>query len=114
MKALSILLRDGPQTAGALMVRLGLTSGAVTGVVDRLRRKGVARRSTDPADHRRVIISADEEALAGQPNPYEGIGAAFDTLHEDYSTAELAFLARYLETATRITTEQAAALSADA
>ena len=40
MKALSILLREGPQTAGALMTRLNLTSGAVTGLVDRFDRRG--------------------------------------------------------------------------
>ena len=36
MRALSILLREGPRTAGQLAIGLHLTSGAVTGVVDRL------------------------------------------------------------------------------
>ena len=110
MKALSILLREGPQTAGALMSRLNLTSGAVTGLVDRLRRKGVARRETDPADRRRVIVSADAEALASGPNPYTAIGVAFDNLHRTYSTADLTLIETYLEASTRITREQAEAL----
>jgi len=111
MKALSILLREGPQTAGALMARLNLTSGAVTWLVDRLRRKGVARRQTDPTDRRRAIISVDADALASGPNPYNAIGAAFDDLHGTYSTAELALIESYLEASTRITREQAEALS---
>jgi len=110
MKALSILLREGPQTAGTLMDRLNLTSGAVTGLVDRLLRKGVAHRQVDPADRRRVIISVNAEALASGPNPYAAIGAAFDALHATYSTADLALIEDYLEAATRITREQAEAL----
>ncbi len=110
MKALSILLREGRQTAGALMDRLSLTSGAVTGLVDRLLRKGFAHRQVDPADRRRVIISADAEALASGPNPYAAIGAAFDALHATYSTAELSLIEAYLEASTRITREQAEAL----
>jgi DNA-binding MarR family transcriptional regulator len=114
MKALSILLRDGPQTAGALAARLSLTSGAVTGVIDRLTGKGLARRAVDPSDKRRVVVSVDEAALAARPNPYVGIGDAFDALHRRYATAELAFIAEYLETSTRLTAEQADALNADA
>jgi hypothetical protein len=110
MKALSILLREGPQSAGALMARLNLTSGAVTGLVDRLRSKGVAHRQTDPADRRRAIISVDADALASGPKPYTAIGAAFDALHNTYSTAELALIESYLEASTRITREQAEAL----
>lgn len=110
LKALSILLREGPQTAGALMARLNLTSGAVTGLVDRLRRKGVARRATDPADRRRVIISVDAVALASGPNPYTAIGQAFDRLHGTYSTADLTLIESYLEAATRVTQEQAESL----
>ncbi|HEY3340224.1 MAG TPA: MarR family transcriptional regulator [Propionicimonas sp.] len=109
-KALSILLREGPQTAGALMTRLNLTSGAVTGLVDRLDRKGLAHRHTDPADRRRVIVSVDTEALASRPSPYTAIGAAFDDLHSTYSTADLTLIEAYLEASTRITREQAEAL----
>ena len=110
IKALSILLREGPQSAGALMRQLNLTSGAVTGVIERLRRRHLVRRQIDPADRRRAIISADTEALAEAPNPYLGIGAAFDQLHERYSSDQLVFLTQYLEAATRITIEQAAEL----
>ena len=110
LKALSILLREGPQTAGALMDRLNLTSGAVTGLVGRLLRKGVAHREVDPSDRRRVIISVDAEALTSGPNPYAAIGEAFDALHASYATAELSLIEGYLEASTRITREQAEAL----
>ncbi|HLI00346.1 MAG TPA: MarR family transcriptional regulator, partial [Acidimicrobiales bacterium] len=53
---LTVLLNDGPASAGELAERAGLTSGAVTGLVDRLERGGWVRRVPDPADRRRVIV----------------------------------------------------------
>jgi len=52
-----LLLRDlGPATAGQLAEVLGLTTGAITGVVDRLVAAGFVVRDSDPADRRRVIV----------------------------------------------------------
>ena len=51
-----ILLRSGPLTAGDLAQRTGLTTGAITGVIDRLEKAGFVRRGKDPGDRRRVII----------------------------------------------------------
>ena len=58
---LSILEATGPMTAGRLAELTGLTSGAVTGVVDRLEKSGYARRTKDPNDRRVVIIEAARE-----------------------------------------------------
>src|SRR5216684_4723718 len=55
-KCRSILLQLGPMTAGALARHLGLTTGAVTGVIDRLERARLVRRVADPKDRRRVIV----------------------------------------------------------
>src|SRR5271154_305124 len=46
-----VLLNDGP-TAGEIAKASGLTSGAVTGVIDRLERAGLVSREADPADRR--------------------------------------------------------------
>ena len=50
MKALDVLMREGPQTAGALAGKLNLTTGAITGVIDRLERRSIATRRPDPSD----------------------------------------------------------------
>jgi DNA-binding MarR family transcriptional regulator len=55
-RCIDILERHGPLTAGELAERLHLTTGAVTTVIDRLERKGFARRR-QPA------------ARAGRTNP---------------------------------------------
>src|SRR6185436_997645 len=59
LKCLDLALRAGPGeplTAGRLAVLTGLTTGAVTGVVDRLEEGGFVRRERDPGDRRRVIV----------------------------------------------------------
>ncbi|WP_024285568.1 MarR family winged helix-turn-helix transcriptional regulator [Cellulomonas sp. KRMCY2] len=110
MRALSILLRQGPQTAGALVRALHVTSGAVTGVVDRLVRRGLARRGADPTDRRKVVVSVDLEGLAAGENVYLGIGEAFQELYADYTDAELEFLERHLAASIEITARETARL----
>ena len=46
----------GPITAGELARRVGITSGAVTGVIDRLGARRVGPPGSDPTDRRRVIV----------------------------------------------------------
>jgi DNA-binding MarR family transcriptional regulator len=56
LHCLNIIQNAGGVTAGELATEAGLTSGAVTGVIDRLERVGFARRISDPDDRRRVKI----------------------------------------------------------
>ncbi|MEN2736533.1 MarR family transcriptional regulator [Microbacterium sp. X-17] len=110
MKALDVLMRNGPQTAGQLGAALNLTSGAVTGIADRLIKRGLARRESDAADRRRVLISADFAALQSGQNVYQSIGEAFRRLHESLTTEQLAFLARYQEESIALTQQAVDAL----
>ena len=55
-KAVDVLLQAGPLTAGDLADRMGLTSSAITTMVDRLERHGLVRRDRDAEDRRRVIV----------------------------------------------------------
>ena len=57
---LCLLLLHGPIPAGRLAELTGLTTGAVTGVIDRLERAGFAQRVLDPSDRRKVIVKPDE------------------------------------------------------
>ena len=62
-KCLGLLRKSGPITAGRLAELTGLTTGAITGIVDRLERAGRARRASDPHDRRRVIIEVIPDGL---------------------------------------------------
>jgi DNA-binding MarR family transcriptional regulator len=61
---LTLLLTRGPLSAGALAEHTGLTTGAITGLVDRLEQGGWVRRTPDPDDRRRVIVEPILEKVA--------------------------------------------------
>lgn len=72
LRALDLVAAGGETTAGALATGLGLTTGAVTGILDRLERRGLVRRRQDPDDRRRVLVVPGEGTpaqLAGVPDP---------------------------------------------
>ena len=79
-----------PLTAGQLAELTGLTTGAVTGVLDRLESAGFVRRERDVGDRRRVIVRLVPEAMARIGPLFSGLVADMRALHGDYSDDELA------------------------
>jgi len=61
-RCLDILDEHGRMSAGDLAQKSGLTTGAITAVIDRLERAGYARRVPDPSDRRRVLVEPTEKA----------------------------------------------------
>src|ERR671932_1026835 len=55
-KCLDLIHRFGAMPAGRLGELTGLTTGAVTGIIDRLEEGGYAKRTNDPKDRRRTIF----------------------------------------------------------
>lgn len=75
LRSLEVVAAEGQTTAGRLAAALRLTTGAVTGVLDRLEQRGLVRRRPDPEDRRRVLVVLGEGAsaqLAGVPDPLAG------------------------------------------
>ncbi|MPR37317.1 MarR family transcriptional regulator [Cytophagaceae bacterium SJW1-29] len=60
-KYLNFLIQSGPLTAGDLAKVTGLTTGAITSVIDRLENKGLVKREFLQNDRRKVMIVADVE-----------------------------------------------------
>jgi DNA-binding MarR family transcriptional regulator len=58
LECLDHIVTKGPITAGALAEATGLTTGAITGVIDRLERAGFAKREHDAQDRRKVMVRA--------------------------------------------------------
>jgi DNA-binding MarR family transcriptional regulator len=79
-KCLDLAMRaDGPITAGRIAELSGLSTGAVTGVIDRLERAGYVRRVRDPHDRRKVLV----EVTVGDEGKFEHLFAgAQETLRE--------------------------------
>src|SRR5262249_55202435 len=89
-KCAGILCATGPIPAGALAERTGLTTGAITGVIDRLEKAGYARRVKDPDDRRRVIIEPLPQRIMGRMAPlFESMANAMGDLCSGYSDKEL-------------------------
>src|SRR5918996_632443 len=55
-KCLDLIHRYGAMPAGRLAELTGLTTGAVTGIIDRLEKAGYVRRTNDPKDRRKTIV----------------------------------------------------------
>jgi DNA-binding MarR family transcriptional regulator len=92
-KCADILLRSGPITAGELAQRTGLTTGAITGVIDRLEKAGFVRRSKDPSDRRRVVVEPLPQRIGREIGPlFESMARLMAELCADYSTEELAVI----------------------
>ncbi|MGH6981507.1 MAG: MarR family winged helix-turn-helix transcriptional regulator, partial [Stellaceae bacterium] len=64
---------DNGVTAGDLAAATALTSGAITGVIDRLERAGFVRRVRDPHDRRKVLVEVSRGSLVRYGNAYDGL-----------------------------------------
>jgi DNA-binding MarR family transcriptional regulator len=98
-------------TAGDLGRATGLTTGAVTGILDRLETAGLVERVRDSNDRRRVIVRPLPEAAARMGNVYGGLGAAMGRLVSGYKTRELELICHFLERQLLILQEQIARLA---
>jgi len=108
LECLDYIVSGGAITAGALAEATGLTTGAITGVIDRLERRGFACRERDPDDRRKVLVRA-------QPSVAEEIAPLFAPMERAalgalsaYRESELELLLDFL---TRIGAAAAAAMA---
>jgi len=97
MRCIDLIDQAGGMTAGALAKAAGLTTGAVTAVVDRLEKAGLARRVADPSDRRRVRIEVT-------PKLWELTGPLMmpfleesQAIVDDYSTEELERFTEFIQ-----------------
>jgi DNA-binding MarR family transcriptional regulator len=95
MECLDFLILEGRVTAGRLAEVTGLTTGAITGVVDRLEQAGLVRRERDENDRRKVFIAVVPENTAKIGKFYEHMQRAMLKVWNSYSDAELRLLLRF-------------------
>jgi DNA-binding MarR family transcriptional regulator len=114
LHCINILTLTGPITAGRLGEMMGLTTGAITGVVNRLERSGYVRREKDPDDARRVVIQPVEEELERVEAIYPGSREerAFNDLLSDYDDRDLALFLEVVHKSNAATREETARIRA--
>jgi DNA-binding MarR family transcriptional regulator len=96
LECLDFLNLEGRVTAGRLAEVTGLTTGAITGVVDRLEKAGFVRRERDESDRRKVFIAIVPENVAKIARFYTHMQRAMLKEWEAYSDAELRLLLRFM------------------
>jgi DNA-binding MarR family transcriptional regulator len=84
-----------PLTAGQLAQASGLTTGAITGLIDRLEKANLVRRAPDPQDRRKVVLeptrARDDEMLT----IFSSISNGMFEITKGYGDAELEIITDY-------------------
>ncbi|HMH22832.1 MAG TPA: MarR family transcriptional regulator [Puia sp.] len=96
-KYLGLIIQNGPLTAGELSKLTGLTTGAITGLIDRLEKKKLVKRTSDKHDRRKIVIVPNNE------NATKLLGAVFSDLQNrivhlltSLSAGEVQIIEKYL------------------
>jgi DNA-binding MarR family transcriptional regulator len=112
LHCLNIVENQAGVTAGALAAEAGLTTGAVTGVVDRLERAGYARRVPDPADRRRVKIEVTDHFYARADEIWHPVAAEWGAeLSRRFTGEQLDHIIEFLGSTNEITRRHIARIS---
>jgi DNA-binding MarR family transcriptional regulator len=111
-KALDLLERSGPLTAGELARRSGLAPASVTALINRLEAKGFVRRVQNPSDGRSVLVEVDSERVYATVAPLfaDWVGS-LQELYAGYSDEQLEVILHFLNEAARRQREATARLT---
>ena len=110
-KALDLLDRFGPLTAGELGEKSALAPASVTGLLDRLEKKGFVKRVADAADGRKVRVELRPERLAVFAPLFADFVGELESLCSKYSVEQLDLIAEFMLEAARRQQTCAAKLS---
>jgi DNA-binding MarR family transcriptional regulator len=102
--------QEGPVTAGRLSELTGLTTGAITGVVDRLERAGFVRREKGAVDRRQVQIKLVPERAEKVAQLFEPMGESFAQLCSEHSAEQLEIIWEFMRRLTEMYRQEAASL----
>jgi DNA-binding MarR family transcriptional regulator len=105
-KYLGFLIQKGQMTAGELSTLTGLTTGAVTGLIDRFEKKKLVKRQFIEDDRRKVIIEPNtNNIMALFEPPYNEFRNKTETLIASFSNKEIKIIETYLLKAIEIMDE---------
>ncbi|MCF2489878.1 MarR family winged helix-turn-helix transcriptional regulator [Dyadobacter sp. CY347] len=105
-KYLGFFLEKGEMTAGELSNLTGLTTGAVTGLIDRFEKKDLVKRRFAPEDRRKVIIVANTENIMALLAPlYKEFRSKTEEMLASFSEADSKIIEAYFLKAIKIAKE---------
>lgn len=110
---LGFLIERGQMTAGELSSLSGLTTGAVTGLIDRFEKKKLVKRQFSKEDGRKVIIVPNTANIMALFGPlYKEFRSKSEKLMESYTKKELKTIEKYFKEAIEVMNETTNKLNA--
>lgn len=113
LSLIGLLDAQGARTPGQIAEASGLTTGAVTGVIDRLEKAGLVRREPDPADRRRVLVKLLGERLGRVVEVHQPAHLALHALELALEPAQRAAVVEYIRRAAEVFDRDARRLMAE-
>ena len=96
-EALDIITHHQPVSAGKLAMYCGLTTGAITGLVDRLEKAGFVKRKRDDIDRRRVLLEQihTPEIEEKVRTLYQPLVNEYRKITDEYTSEQMEFLIQH-------------------
>ena len=92
-----MLLECEVATPGSLAEALGLTSGSITVMLDRLESAGYVERAADPADRRRFLVRPTRKATDAVEKVWGPLVAEGERLLRRYTVSDLQLFVDFLQ-----------------
>ena len=105
MRALDILGANGPLAPSSLAQRLGITTGGLTSVLDRLERAGYVQRRGDPSDRRRQVVEPTAATAAREREVFQGLIEVTTRFLDSYTDEQLRVIHDFLTRMGQLTSE---------
>jgi DNA-binding MarR family transcriptional regulator len=102
LRCLEVLIQEENEATPRLLAdRLGLTTGSVTAMLDRLEKLNYIARAAHPGDRRKVIVTATAEAVRRAHDLIDPlVSEGNDLLLRHYNLAQLELVAEFLNRTT--------------
>jgi len=113
LRCLELVGAEPGLTPGRLAELAGLTSGAITGVLDRLERGGYLTRRPDPADRRRIAVQPVPDRVAELATAVAPLDAAIDAVLGPYTDDQRSTIAGFLSAAAEVVGTETARIAAE-
>ena len=114
LECLDFIVMAGAEaaTAGQLAAATGLTSGAVTGLLDRLEKAGFVRREPDRVDRRKVRVVPIDAAIQRLGAYYAPVAQRTEALCAEYTEAQLRTILDFARRSVALAADEAARIRA--
>lgn len=112
-RVVDLISLEGRVTAGRIAEATGLSTGAVTTVIDRLEKAGIARRVRDDSDRRRVLVEIVPGVLEAGAEVYAEHLRVTDEMYRRYTEEQIELLLDFVRRGRILNEQQAAKLEAE-